>query len=41
MDEVNDQLEVDYLTDFCGWLNKKKLTHIKLLQPEELEAGNN
>ena len=40
MDEDNDQLEIDYLSDFCKWLNKKKLTYIKLLKPEALEAGN-
>jgi hypothetical protein len=39
LDEVNDQMEIDFLTDFCQWLNKKNLTHIKLLKPEAIEAG--
>ncbi len=39
LDSVNDQMEIDYLTDFCSWLHTKKLTHIKLLKPEALEAG--
>lgn len=39
MDGVNDQMEVDFLSDFCSWLYRKKLTHIKMMKPEALEAG--
>jgi len=32
-------MEVDFLTDFCSWLYNKKLTFIKLMPPQALEAG--
>jgi hypothetical protein len=39
MDKDNDQLEVDFLVDFCQWLYKKSLSYVRLMKPEVLEAG--
>lgn len=41
LDKDNDQMEIDYLTDFCNWLHSKKLTSIRLIPPQALETGLN